>query len=62
MLIECLEKNSDETFLLQTEQDQRREGELEGFASHIPMGTRTVPLSPEQRLHADHNAKDGKFN
>lgn len=62
MLIEWLEKNTDEMFLAQTEWDRKEKGELEGFATHILMAARTVPVSTVHRLHVNHNAKDVKFN
>lgn len=62
MLIERLEKNSDETFLKQAEKDGRGEPELQGFTTRLPKGTRTTPVSPEQRLDVNHNAKDVNFN
>lgn len=51
MLIEWLEKNTDETFLAQAGWGRRGEAELQGFTTHIPKGTRTIPVWPEQRLH-----------
>lgn len=36
MLIEWLEKNTDEMLLAQARKDRRGEAELQGFAIHIP--------------------------
>ncbi len=44
MLIEWLEKITDETFLAQAGWDGRGEAELQGFITHIPEGTRTIPV------------------
>lgn len=57
MLIEWLQRNTNEMFLAQAGRDSR-EAQLQGLNAQIPMDAREKLVTSDQRFHVDHDAQD----